>query len=119
MAKRRDVAKTGLTKSCCRCKAVKDTSEFHRSGSRKGGLQSYCRDCKKVIDKEHNARNPRRNYGRTREYALRNMRWLYEYLKTKQCEWEGCHVNDPDMLVFDHLNPDEKRSHVSAMAHSS
>jgi hypothetical protein len=119
MAKRRDVTKTGLTKSCYRCKAVKDTSEFHRSASRKGGLQAYCRDCKKVIDKEHNTRHPRRNYGRTREYALRNMRWLYEYLKTKQCEWEGCDVNDPDMLVFDHLNPDEKRGHVSAMAHSS
>ncbi|MFN2416920.1 MAG: hypothetical protein ABR603_17415 [Pyrinomonadaceae bacterium] len=47
------------------------------------------------------------------------MRWLHEHLKTKQCEWEGCTVNDPDMLVFDHLNPREKRDHVSVMVHSS
>jgi hypothetical protein len=119
MAKVRAVAKTGVTKRCCRCKAVKDTSEFHRTALRKDGLQAYCRDCKKVIDKEHNSRNPRRNYEHRREYALRNLRWLNEYLKTKQCEWEGCTVNDPDMLVLDHLNPTDKRHHVSTMAHGS
>jgi hypothetical protein len=82
-------------------------------------VQSYCRACKKVIDKEHNTRNPRRNYRRTREYSMRNRKWLQEFLKSKQCEWEGCTVNDPDMLVFDHLNPAEKREHISIMVHSS
>ncbi|HEV3470799.1 MAG TPA: hypothetical protein VG148_15865 [Pyrinomonadaceae bacterium] len=117
MAKARVVAKTGVRKRCRRCKLLKDTSKFHRSARRKDGLQSYCRSCKKEIDKEHNLCNPRRNYGRSREYSLRNRRWLYEYLKTKQCEWEGCTVDDPDMLVFDHLNPQEKRGPVSAIAH--
>jgi hypothetical protein len=28
-------------------------------------------------------------------------------------------VNDPDMLVFDHLDPQEKHDHVSTLAHSS
>jgi hypothetical protein len=119
MAKVRAVVETGVAKRCCRCKALKDTSQFHRSAPRRDGLQSYCRDCKRVIDREHNTKNPRRNQGRTREYALRNVKWLYGYLKTKQCEWEGCDVSDPDMLVFDHLNPSEKRGHVSTMAHSS
>lgn len=119
MAKTRVVAKTGVSKRCCRCKLSKDTSEFHRSAIRKGGLQSYCRSCKKEIDRDHNLRHPRRNYDRTRQYRLRNQRWLYEYLKTKQCEWEGCTVSDPDMLVFDHLNPQEKREHVTTIAHNS
>lgn len=108
MAKVRTAAETGVVKQCCRCKMIKDTSEFHRSAPRKDGLQRYCRVCKKLIDREHNQRNPRRNYGHRREYALRNQRWLHEYLKTKGCEWEGCTVSDPDMLVFDHLNPEEK-----------
>lgn len=119
MAKARLVEDTGLIKQCCRCGVVKDTSEFHRSALRKDGLQSYCRACKKKIDSEHNRRNPRRNYDRTREYSLRNKRWLYEYLSTRRCEWEGCDVSDPDMLVLDHLNPREKRGHVSSMVHSS
>ena len=70
-----------------------------------------------MIDKEHNDRNPRRNYGHRRAYVLRNLRWLHEYLLTKQCEWEGCTVSDPDMLVLDHLNPQEKRGHVSTIVH--
>ena len=119
MAKVRIVPKTGVLKQCCRCQIIKDTSEFHRSALRKDGIQSYCRSCKKLIDCDHNKRNPRRNYGRTREYRLRNQKWLNEYLRTKRCAWEGCTVNDPDMLVFDHLNPDEKRDHISALAHSS
>ncbi len=118
MAKPRAVEKTGITKQCCRCKAVKDTSEFHRSALRNDGLQSYCRSCKKLIDKEHNQRNPRRNYERNRVYIQRNRKWIYEYLKTKKCEWEGCTVDDPDMLVFDHLNPGEKRDHVSKMVNN-
>lgn len=74
MAKVRAVVKTGITKQCCRCKITKDTGEFHRSAPRKDGLQSYCRDCKKGIDKEHDSKNPRRNYEHRREYALRNCR---------------------------------------------
>lgn len=119
MTKARVVVQTGVSKRCCRCRLLKDTGEFHRSASRKDGRQSYCRSCKKVLDEEHNRRNPRRNYGRTREYRIRNRRWLDKYLRTKQCEWKGCTVSDPDMLVFDHLDPREKRDHVTTLAHSS
>src|SRR2546423_11708058 len=118
MARARVVAKTGVLKQCCRCKVVKDTSEFHRSARRRDGLQAYCRACKKAIDKEHNQRNPRRNYARNKANALKNRIWLHNFLKTKHCEWEGCDVNDPDMLVLDHLNPAEKRGHVSNMVYS-
>ena len=61
MAKVRAVVETGVTKRCCRCEAFKDTSQFHRAAPRRDGLQSYCRDCKRAIDKEHNTKNPRRN----------------------------------------------------------
>ena len=40
-------------------------------------------------------------------------------LKQNIVKWEGYTVNDPDMLVLDHLNPCEKRRHVSTMAHSA
>ena len=119
MAKVRIVPKTGLVKQCYRCKIIKDTSEFHRYARNKDGLQSYCRPCKRVIDNEHYKRNPHHNQDRTREYALRNRRWLHEFLKSKQCEWEGCTVSDPDMLVLDHLNPSDKRIAVSSMVQTS
>ncbi|HYG79205.1 MAG TPA: hypothetical protein VD861_02385 [Pyrinomonadaceae bacterium] len=106
-------------KQCYRCKIIKDTSEFHRYARNRDGVQSYCSSCKKEIDRRFNEQHPRRNYGRTREYARRNLRWLHEFLKAKQCEWEGCTINDPDVLVFDHINLAEKREHVSIMVHSS
>ena len=38
-------------KVCRRCKEEKDLSEFPaRSG---GGYQSYCKDCKKIVDREN------------------------------------------------------------------
>jgi hypothetical protein len=107
------------TKQCFRCRRFKDRSEFHKFARNLDGLQPYCRDCKREIDNEHYRTHPRRNYERNKAKALANRRWLYEYLKTKQCEWEGCAVNDPDMLVLDHLNPAEKRREVSRMAHQT
>lgn len=119
MAKVRAVAQTGVMKQCCRCKLIKDTSEFHRYARNRDGLQPYCRPCKRAIDNEHYQKNPRRNYGRNKAKAQSNRRWIYEYLKTKQCEWEGCDVDDPDMLVFDHLSPSDKVMEVSRMAHQT
>ncbi|MFL6207820.1 MAG: hypothetical protein ACJ74W_03180 [Pyrinomonadaceae bacterium] len=119
MAKARAVAPTGVMKQCCRCKSIKDTSEFHRFARNKDGLQPYCRPCKRAIDNEHYQRNPRRNYERNKVNIHRNRMWLHDFLKTKCCEWEGCSVNDPDMLVFDHIEPNEKRHYVSSMVAAS
>ena len=116
MARIRVVQETGLVKQCYRCKIIKDTSEFHRFARNKDGIQPYCRPCKRAIDNEHYRTHPRRNYARNKAKAQSNRRWLYELLKTKQCEWPGCAVSDPDMLVFDHVNPNDKRIEVSQMA---
>ena len=119
MAKVRFAAKTGIMKRCRRCKLVKDTSEFHRYVRNKDGLQPYCRPCKRGIDNEHYKKCPRRNYERNKANVNRNRVWLHNFLMTKKCVWEGCTVSDPDMLEFDHLNPEEKRLPVSLMANSS
>ena len=115
MVKTETPPQSGVSKQCFRCKAIKVTSEFHRFSRNKDGLQPYCRSCKRAIDNEHYRRNPRRNYERNKAKAHSNRLWLNEYLKTKQSEWEGCTVNDPDMLVFDHLHPKDKRAEVSSM----
>ena len=119
MTKARIVPKTGLMKQCYRCKIIKDTSEFHRYARNPDGLQPYCRDCKRRIDREHFRKYPRRNYERNKANMQRNRMWLYNYLKMKRCEWEGCTINDPEMLVFDHINPAEKLMPVSIMVHST
>jgi hypothetical protein len=106
-------------KQCRRCKIFKETSEFHRFARNPDGLQPYCRQCKREIDNEHYRTHPRRNYERNKANAHRNRKWLAAFLRTKRCEWEGCTVADPDMLVFDHLNPEDKRIEVSKMVQCS
>ncbi|HEY0545012.1 MAG TPA: hypothetical protein VGC91_06410 [Pyrinomonadaceae bacterium] len=118
MAKVRIVPKSGALKQCYRCKAFKDTSEFHKYSRSRDGLQPYCRPCKRAIDNAHYKKHPHRNYERNKANVHRNQMWLYNFIKTKHCEWEGCTVNDPDMLVLDHINPNEKRAHVSTMVHT-
>ena len=102
-----------MQKKCRRCQETKSTNQFQKYSRNSDGLQPYCRPCKQLIDREHYERNPRRNYERNKAAAQRNRAWFYEYLKTKKCEWENCRIDDPDMLVLDHLNPAEKHLEVT------
>lgn len=104
-----------MNKICRRCRVEKEGFEFQVFSRNKDGLQPYCRDCKRTLDQELYQKNPRRNYERNKANTHRNRLWLYEFLKNKRCEWEGCTIDDPDMLVLDHLNPSEKRLEVSRM----
>ena len=108
-----------MQKKCRRCLVVKNFNEFQKFARNSDGLQPYCRPCKKQVDREHYERNPRRNYENNKASAHRNRIWLHEFLKTKKCEWTGCEITDPDMLVLDHLNPIEKRDAVSKMVQQS
>lgn len=106
-------------KICRRCLETKESSEFQKFSRNSDGLQPYCRNCKREVDRRCYERNPRRNYERNKFASSRNRLWLFHYLKTKKCEWEDCEINDVDMLVLDHLNPSEKRIEVSKMVQCS
>ncbi len=108
-----------MQKKCRRCQEVKEFTEFQKFARNSDGLQPYCRPCKRQFDREHYEKNPRRNYENNKAAAHRNRIWLHEYLKTKKCEWTGCEISDPDMLVLDHLNPSEKRGEVSKLIQHS
>ena len=108
-----------MTKKCRRCQTEKDASEFQKFSRNSDGLQPYCRLCKKDVDQICYKRNPRRNYERNKIASHRNRLWLFQYLRAKQCEWKDCEINDPDMLVMNHLNPKEKRLEVSKMVQCS
>ncbi len=42
-------------KKCSRCKKLKNKSEFSGDNARKDGLNCYCRDCLKIIQKSYRA----------------------------------------------------------------
>jgi hypothetical protein len=58
--------------------------------------------------------NKKKRQAITQKLRLRNKRFLYEYLSTHPCQFEGCDVTDPDMLEFDHLR--DKTKPVTTLA---
>lgn len=42
---------------CSRCKELKSQSDFHRSSTHNSGVQRYCKECKKRIDRIGHGKN--------------------------------------------------------------
>lgn len=49
-----------IEKKCCKCKEIKNKSEFHKRSSSKDGLVSQCKDCTKILKITYNL-NYRKN----------------------------------------------------------
>jgi hypothetical protein len=101
------------TRRCNRCGELKplDTFAWHRKAS--GQRQHHCRECQKVIGREHYLANRQRYIEmEARRKKARNeqrMRQLIEFLREHPCV--DCGESDPLVLEFDHL--ENKRFNVS------
>lgn len=87
-------------KTCSYCKTEKPESEFQKHSLTKDGLQSWCRECKRLFGNKH------RN---TKIFRMN------EYKREKGCLL--CEENDPVALVFHHINPEEKSFTISEFTH--
>ena len=87
-------------KECYKCKAPISNK------------QSYCKDCRREVDKAYNLRRDK-----TKKYANANIRkdltrqWLKNYLSDKSCK---CGENRIATLQFHHLK--DKKFHISEAA---
>lgn len=92
-------------KHCPRCKQTKEISTFAKNSYKKDGLQTWCRECKKEIDKKyyksHSAEMKlaikiaeQKRVDKTSQQAL-------EYLLAHPCV--DCGETDPLVLEFDHI----------------
>ncbi len=82
----------------------------------KKGLHPYCRDCKKIYDKEFyqktietRRKNKKLN---SKEIRKRNTQYIWDYLKKHPCI--DCNESDPIVLEFDHR--ENKKYNVSEMS---
>lgn len=99
-------------KLCTGCGAVKNISEFAKNKSRKDGLQSVCRACKKKRDAEWYKANKESQLARNRRNYKKYRKRLDEYKARKGCC--RCGDSDPCCLDFHHHNED-KDHEVSRM----
>ena len=86
------------TKQCSKCKEIKEFSEFSKNKSHKDGLNSWCKQCEKIRNKEYYLDNK----DIFRKYYLRNREARKEYLKNnsdKRCKYVAKYnKNNPEKI---------------------
>lgn len=93
-------------KICNNCNQLKEDSEF--SPAKKAnwrGLSAYCKECKRLYDKDYWTKNKNKLAQRKKEnkqnICNRNINFIVDYLKTHPC----IDCNEPNIVVleFDHV----------------
>lgn len=102
-------------KKCSKCKEEKSLSEFGKNKRKSDGLQTYCKTCKKEVDKKYYAKNSETQKSQIKK-ARRNRKYettlkVIEYFKENPCA--HCGEDNPIVLEFDHLA--DKEHNVSNM----
>ena len=104
-------------KTCKKCKLPKE--DFRKSKKYLDGLDTFCKECRRVADKKTYNTNLTKN----REAGLnsknkireRNRQFIREYLMGKSCI--DCGEKDPIVLEFDHF--ENKKENLSILIQNS
>lgn len=101
-------------KYCAGCDQGKHPSEFGINNKRADGLQTYCKECRRVYSKKWYEANAELQKAR----AKASTRKRKEYVRAKLLEYLSdhcvdCGEADPVVLQFDHLR--DKEFHIADM----
>jgi len=100
------------------CHELKPIEDFAFRSKKTGERQSHCRACQAKYRRQHYLDNRdayvKREVQRIDGFRKANRLLLYQYLLSHPCV--DCGENDPVVLEFDHRDPADKRSEVSAIA---
>jgi hypothetical protein len=100
-------------KTCKKCKLPKE--DFRKSKKYLDGLDTYCKECRRIADKETYNKNLLGNRKAGLEsknkIRLRNRQFISDYLIGKSCI--DCGENDPIVLEFDHF--ENKKENIAIL----
>lgn len=104
-----------MTRECTKCHTIKSTWEFAWHNKVKGTLQSWCRACVSLRDKnEAPKRRERKRYTNKLGVKRRKVETTQEvlsYLSWNPCV--DCGEKDAVVLDFDHRDPGKKRTDIA------
>ena len=109
-----NVYNLNMTKECPSCKTIKPKNCFAKNVGRKDGLQSSCRECRKVYFKTHYEENKKYYIDKAYDRKLRIQKEFIEWLADKSCM--DCGNSDIRVLEFDHRG--EKEYNVSHLVNT-
>jgi hypothetical protein len=93
------------TKFCPTCSTLKSAADFYLNKARADGLNSQCKECKRVVQKNWYIKNKARhvaNVARRRRAAEAEIiKRLIAYFRSHPCV--DCGETNPVLLEFDHV----------------
>jgi hypothetical protein len=95
-----------MKKVCYNCKEEKDISEFHKNPKKKDGVNSTCKDCRRIYHKEHYENNKTEYLSNHKRRKIVHRTWLDDYKKALVCEI--CNEDRWWVLDFHHIDPKHK-----------
>ena len=94
-----------MIKICSTCKIEKSEDSFSANKAKKDGLQSQCKECRKVYFKKHYQDNKQYYIDRSMVRKKRVQREFIEWLSGRSCM--DCGIADIRVLEFDHRGDKE------------
>lgn len=96
------------TKWCNRCEQTLPVSAFSANRRQRDGLQTYCKPCKSLVDRDWYERRGASQRVRNKGYIERNAQHVWDYLLEHPCV--DCGKTDPVVLEFDHVRGEKVRA---------
>ena len=105
-------------KTCIKCNARKSLDSYHWKNKKKGIKFNTCGKCVNKYSKMHYKKNIEKYKEKAREhnkrYIHRGRMFLRELKMSNACV--ECSESHPDILEFDHIEPNNKDTDVSYMS---
>jgi hypothetical protein len=99
-----------MKKFCTGCETELDISEFHPNNTKHDGLQTQCKKCRALYNKEHYKKN-RDIYVRRRDLHRKETQdFLRDFKKKSKCK--ECGEDRWVCLDFHHRDPEEKNGNL-------
>jgi hypothetical protein len=98
-------------KKCGKCSKIKPLEDFHKNPTKKDGVQSMCKKCRKEYHRDHYLRNTNVYKAKANNHRKRNRDYIQDIKKQSICS--SCSEDRWYVLDFHHLG--DKEFDVSAM----
>lgn len=104
-------------KACTQCRELKPLTEYSFKSKATGKLQSYCKDCQRLVNRRYYQADPKKHLASrqaTKVAAVaRNREHVVNYLRNNPCK--DCGEADVNVLEFDHRDRAMKDSDISLL----
>lgn len=100
-----------MLKKCSGCSTEKTTEHFAKNSTKKDGLQTTCKQCRKIYWDNHYQSNKRYYIVKAANRKNQIKHDFWSWLSTKSCI--DCGISDIRVLEFDHRLREQKLYNIS------